>query len=347
MYIAMEQRDIDLIFQSPINWEYFRDKTVLVTGATGRIGMYLVEALSKANSEWNLNITILTLARSGEKLKKVFGPSLCLPYIHQIVQDITDPLQWDGQLDYIFHTAGLASPKDFTERPVETLWGHLLGTRNVLELAREKHAKVLYVSTIEIYGDWRQEERIQETDVAPLHCDNVRACYPEAKRMCETMLVAYHAEYGVPFTGVRLSHTLGPGIDIEDGRSFAEFLRNVKYNQDIVLHSDGSAVRTYTYTADAVGAMLLAFTTGQEQWYNIANIDNLIAIGDLAELIASLSPQKTVKVIYAHEGRTALRYLNFHLGIMDVSRIQALGWKPYVNLENTFRYTFESIMQQM
>lgn len=342
----MEQRDIDIVFQSPIDWEYFRNKTILVTGATGRIGMYLVEAINKANSDWNLNITILAHARSKKKLAKIFGPSLQLPNLHVLVQDITQPIQWNDSLDYIFHTAGAASPSDFTQCPVETIFGHLHGTQNVLELARKNSAKVLYVSTVEIYGDWHEETRIKETDVAPLRCDNVRACYPEAKRMCETMLEAYRVEYGVSYTGVRLSHTLGPGIILDDGRSFAEFLKNVKDGQDIILHSDGSAVRTYTYTADAVGAMLLAFTTGRERWFNIANINNIIAIGDLAELIASLDPQNMVKVVYAQGNKPALRYLNFNLGIMDVSRIMALGWKPYVNLENTFRYTLESILQQ-
>ena len=155
----VEQRDIEIILNNPINWESFRNKTVLVTGATGRLGMYIVEAVSKANIDWNLNITILALARSEQKLREVFGASLGLTYIHTLVQDITEPIRWDGDVHYIFHTAGLASPQDFTNWPVDTLWGHLKGTRNVLELAREKKSeKVLYVSTVEIYGEWKSEE---------------------------------------------------------------------------------------------------------------------------------------------------------------------------------------------
>ena len=353
----VEERDIKIILNNPIDWELFRDRTVLVTGATGRLGMYLVEAISKANIDWNLNITILALARSREKLQKVFGRSLLLPYIHALVQDITEPIVWEGDIHYIFHPAGLASPQDFTNHPVDTLWGHVQGTRNVLELAREKKSqKVMYVSTVEIYGEWRKQEGIREEDMGVLRCDNARACYPEAKRLCETMLATYKAQYSIPYVGVRLCHTFGPGIALDDGRAFSEFIRNVLRGEDIVLQTEGLAVRTYTYVADAIGAMLLAFTKGKDSYYNIANLDNLISIRDLAELIAGLDAAGKVRVRYAGQiigmeqgnpsGRE-LKYLPFKLGIMNVDKIMELGWHPQVGLEDAFRYTMESFRQRI
>ena len=344
----VERRDIDIILSSPIDWEMFRDKTILVTGATGRLGIYLVEAVSKANIDWNLNITILAEARSEQKLREVFGNSLEFPYIHTIVQDITEPIDWGGDsIEYIFHTAGLASPKDFTDTPVDTLWGHVQGTHNILELAREKHTqRILYISTIEIYGECEKEKEIEETDMGVLHCDNVRACYPEAKRLCETMLAAYEEQYGIEYVGIRLCHTFGPGISLNDGRAFSEFINNALNSEDIVLQSDGSAVRTYTYVADAIGAALLAFTKGKEHYYNVANINNLISIRDLAELIAGLDVKKKSKVVYAVADELKLKYLPFHLGVMDVSRIMKLGWRPQVGLEEAFRYTFDSFLQR-
>lgn len=343
----VEQRDIDIIMKSPIDWEHFRNKTVLVTGATGRLGMYIVEAINKADIDWNLNVTILALARNENKLQEVFGESLKLPNIHPLVQDITEPIHWDGNVHYIFHTAGAASPQDFTNWPVDTLWGHVQGTRNVLELAREKKTeKVFYVSTVETYGEWKSEQGIREDDMGPMHCDNARACYPEAKRLCETMLASYEAQYGIPYVGVRLCHTFGPGISLDDGRAFSEFIRDVIDGKDIVLQSDGSAERTYTYVADAVGGMLLAFTKGTDHYYNIANLNNLISIRDLAELIASLDPKQKVKVQYANEQEQKLKYLPFKLGIMNVDRIMELGWRPQVGIRDAFRYTLESFLQR-
>lgn len=343
----VESRDIDIILKSPMDWEVFRDKTVLVTGATGRLGMYIVEAISKANIDWNLNITIIAEARNEEKLRKVFGNSLKLPYMHTIVQDITQPIVWEGDIHYIFHTAGLASPQDFTNRPVDTLWGHVQGTHNILELAREKKTeKILYVSTVEIYGEWKSETGIKETDMGPIHCDSARACYPEAKRLCETMLASYEAQYGIKYVGIRLCHTFGPGISLYDGRAFSEFINNAMNSQDIVLQSDGSAMRTYTYVADAIGAALLAFTKGKEKYYNIANLNNLISIRDLAELIAKLDTKKKSKVVYANTEEKKLKYLPFKLGIMDISRITELGWIPRVGIEEAFQYTFDSFLQE-
>lgn len=343
----VEQRDIDIILSNPIDWECFRSKTVLVTGATGRLGMYIVETLTKADIDWNLNLTIVALARSDKKLRQVFGESLKLPNIHCMVQDITEPIKWLGDVHYIFHTAGAASPLDFTNWPVDTLWGHVQGTRNVLEFAKKSHTeKVLYVSTVEIYGEWKSEDGIKEGDMGSIHCDNARACYPEAKRLCETMLASYEAQHGVPYVGVRMSHTFGPGISLEDGRAFAEFIRDVVEGKDIVLQTDGSAVRTYTYVADAIGAMLLALTRGKAHYYNIANTDNLISIRDLAQLIAGLDPKRNVRVLYKGQAEQKLKYLPFKLGIMNVDRIMELGWRPQVGVKDAFRYTLESFLQQ-
>jgi nucleoside-diphosphate-sugar epimerase len=307
--------------------------------------MYIVEAINKADIDWNLNLKIICMARNEKKLHDVFGKTLMLPNIITIVQDITKPIEYNEKIDYIFHAAGAASPKDFTENPVETLWGHVQGTRNILELARNKNVKkVLYVSTVETYGEWKSDEAIKETDIGPMKFDNARACYPEAKRLCETMLASYKAQYGIEYVSVRLCHTFGPGISLYDGRAFAEFIRNVIDGKDIVLQTDGSAVRTYTYVADAIGAILVAFTKGKDNSYNIANTDNLISIRDLAGLIADLDPKKKVKVVYSNKS-SDLKYLPFKLGIMDVDRIKQLGWRPQVGLRDAFRYTIDSFLQ--
>ena len=341
----IEQRDLNIIFNNPIDWEVFRNKTVLVTGATGRLGAYIVEAFVKADIDWDLNMNVIALARSRDKLTKVFRNELKLPNLITIVQDITEPIVYEKDVHFIFHTAGAASPKEFTDDPVGTLWGHLMGTRNVLEFARTHNTeKVLYVSTVETYGDWKQDSSIKETDCGVMRADNSRACYPEAKRMCETMFASYEEQYGVNYIGVRLCHTLGPGILLDDGRAFAEFINNALNGKDIVLHSDGSKARTYTYVSDAIGAILVAFTKGKDKYYNVANIDNLISIKDLAELIAKLS-SKDIRVIVDVKDNKKLKYLPFKLGIMNVDRICSLGWRPQVGIKETFKYTMDSFEQ--
>ena len=179
--------------------------------------------------------------------------------------------------------------------------------------------------------------------MGPLQNLNYRSCYPEAKRLCETMLASYKEEYGIDFCGVRLSHTLGPGILLDDGRAFAEFIKCALDGQDIILHSDGGAMRTYTYVADAVNAMFLVMEKGESTFYNVAVDENLISIRDLAELIAGLSPSGKTKVTFG-EKAALLPYLPFKLAIMDTNKIRNLGWKPKVKNKELFQWTLHSFL---
>lgn len=336
-------RDLDIILNTTASWEKLKNKSILITGATGRLGIYIANALLEMNKRWDFNITVLLLARSQKKLFNSYGDLLNSPSVHILLQDITTPVTTDYPVDYIFHTAGLASPDDFTHRPIDTLWGHVNGTKNVLDLAvAKKTSRILYVSTVEIYGQWNSESGISESDMGPLDCTNYRSCYPEAKRLCETMLSCYDKEYGVDYVGVRMSHTLGPGISLNDGRAFAEFLNCVLHDQDIVLQSDGSAVRTYTYTADAVAAMFLVLLDGKEHFYNVAAVNNQISIRDLAFLIASLSKTGSTKVVFADQVKNTLAYLPFKLGILDCAKLESLGWVPQADIKQLFSWTLES-----
>lgn len=340
----MENRDLKIITNSTVNWRMYLDSTVLVTGATGRIGMYILETLAHVDLEHNLNMRIVGLARSERKAKDVFRGLLDLPNVDILFQDVNKEIEYDGKIDYIFHTAGPAAPKDFDEDPVGTLWAHVNGTHNILECAK-KHStrRVFYVSTVETYGEWTSVDKIKESDMGVMRQLTPRACYPEAKRLCETMLASYQKQYGISFCGVRLCHTLGPGILLSDGRAFAEFMRNVIDNEDIVLHSDGSAMRTYTYTPDAVNAMFLIMDKGEDILYNVASDENLISIRDLARMMVTLLPFRTCKVVFSEEASN-LPYLPFTLAIMDTSKVKELGWKPQVDILHLFKWTIESFL---
>lgn len=340
----MEKRDLDIITNSAVNWRMYRDKTVLVTGATGRLGRYIVETLIEVDLAYNLNMRILGVARSEEKAERVFGDELKFPNVTMLIQDINTPIEYEGSIDFIFHTAGPAAPADFKAIPVETLWSHVNGTRHILECARTHRTQIVfYISTVEIYGAREKDERINETEMGVLQHLHFRACYPEAKRLCETMLAAYEKEYGIKYRGVRLSHTLGPGILLDDGRAFAEFIQCVLENRDIVLQSDGSAMRTYTYAADAVNAIFLIMDQGADGFYNVSADENLIGLRALADLIAGLSPTGKTKVVFGKEAGK-LPYLPYRLPIMDCRKIRDLGWRPQVGNEEMFRWTLESFL---
>lgn len=339
----MEKRDLDIITKSAVNWRMYLNSTVLVTGATGRLGRYILETLADVDLKYNLNMRILGLARSEKKAREVFDNLIDLPNVDFLYQDVNTPIEYDRKIDFIFHTAGPAAPKDY-DTPVDTLWAHVNGTHNVMECARtHKTRRVFYVSTVEVYGEWKSDDRIKESDMGVMRQENARACYPEAKRLCETMLASYKQQYGISYCGVHLCHTLGPGVALDDGRGFAEFMDCVLKNQDIVLHSDGGAMRTYTYVADAVNAMFLIMDKGEDGYYNVANVENLISIRDLADTMVKLLPDRTCTVRFAPEA-AKLQYLPFKLAIMDTGKVEDLGWKPQTNIEDTFRWTLESFL---
>ena len=339
----MEKRDLAIITKSAVNWRMYLNRTVLITGATGRLGRYIVETLADVDLQYNLNMRIIGLARSEEKAREVFDNLLDLPNVEFLYQDVNTPIEYEAKIDYIFHTAGPAAPKDY-DTPTHTLWAHVNGTHNIMECARLHQTKrVFYVSTVEIYGAWESDEKIKETDMGIMRHLNSRACYPEAKRLCETMLATYKQEYGISYCGVRLCHTLGPGVALDDGRGFAEFMDCVLKNEDIVLHSDGGAMRTYTYVADAVNAMFLIMDKGEDAFYNVANENNLISIRDLAETLVTLLPDRTCKVRFSEEA-AKLQYLPFKLAILDTSKVRELGWKPKTDIKTMFKWTLESFL---
>ncbi|SCY10136.1 Nucleoside-diphosphate-sugar epimerase [Lachnospiraceae bacterium XBB2008] len=347
---AINDRDLDIIFSNPIDWEIFRNKKILVTASTGRLGRYMVAALHRADREYNLHMRIYAHARNEEKLRSLFSEEIesCRSSAGQgiipIISDITEQFSLD-EIDYIFHTAGMAAPSDFTYGPVDTLKSHLLGTINVLDLAvRCSSERVIYFSTVEVYGENPDIEEYNETDYGMFRHDIARACYPESKRMCETMLASYAAQYGIEYLGVRMSHTLGEGISLDDGRSFAEFMNHALHGENIILHSDGSAIRAFTYTADVIGGVLLATTRGEvNTYYNIVNTDNMISIGELAEMIAGFDENHQCKVIYEEQIEPSLHFLPYKLSTVKTARIRSLGWIPRVNLSDTLRYTYEYI----
>ena len=152
----MEKRDLDIILNTPVNWRMYYGKTILVTGATGRLGRYIVETLIEVDLRYNLDLRVIGLARSKDKVKDVFKNLMDFPNLSFMYQDVNAAIEYDGNVDFIFHTAGPAAPRDFKSTAVETLWAHVNGTHNVLELARTHNTKrVFYVSTVETYGEWK------------------------------------------------------------------------------------------------------------------------------------------------------------------------------------------------
>jgi len=248
----------------------------------------------------------------------------------------------------ILHAASQASPKYFGTDPVGTLNANVLGTYNLLELAREKRSEeFLFFSTGEVYGEVDEARMpIREDGYGYVDPVNVRSCYAESKRMGETMCVAWSHQHGVPVKIVRPFHTYGPGMRLDDGRVFADFVANVVQGQDIVMKSDGSAIRAFCYVADAtVGFFEVVRKGGNREAYNIGNDKGEASILELANVLANLFPDRPLKII-RKETLSGNQYLQSKINraCPDISKVRALGWEPRYSVEEGFRRTVRSFL---
>ena len=233
-------------------YEEMGNSTVLVTGATGLIGVSLVRALLAIGK-----IHVIAFVRNIEKAKKIYAEAMN-SNLEFIVGDITSKIQINKSIDYIIHCASVTTSKIMVDSPVETLFTAIDGTRNVLELAKDKRVRsVVYVSSMEMYGSFESNVHdITENDLGFIDPLKVRSNYPESKRLCENMCVAYLSEYDVPVKIARLAQTFGAGILPGENRVFAQFARSVITQKDIVLHTKGQSEGNYCYIRDCVIGLL-------------------------------------------------------------------------------------------
>ncbi len=340
------EEDIHNILKTSIKWELFRGSTVLISGASGCLPGYLVETLLKLDAQ-GFNIKVLALVRNRGKARARFKNYLNNKNLFFINQDVTLPVKYHGKIDYIIHAASQASPKYYQVDPVGTLTSNTMGTYQLLQLAVAKKVKVfLFFSSGEVYGR-EDQKRTKETDYGYLDPLDVRSCYAESKRAGETMCISFLAQYKVPVKIIRPFHTFGPGIGLNDGRVFADFIANIIRNENIVMKSDGLSERSFCYLADATVAFFLVLLEGKiGEAYNVGR-EKPISIIELAKLVVGLFPEKGLKVI-SRKRVESDRYIEsrfLHIA-PDISKIKMLGWQPKYSISEAFKRTILSFGEQ-
>lgn len=312
------------------NIECLNKKNVMVTGATGLIGQAVVKALLQYGAN------VIAVIRSVDKANQLFGADARITYI---VSDIRELEVKPMQVDYIIHAAANTSSKAFIEDPVGIIDSTLNGTRRTLEIARLSGVKgYIYLSSMEVYGTPKTDERIDELHSSNLNTMKARSAYPESKRMCENLCAAYNSQYGVPARIIRLTQTFGPGVSYHDGRVFAEFARCAIEGRNIVLHTKGKTKRCYLHTDDAVSAILCVLLNGADgEAYNAANEQTYCSIYQMAELVAEHCSSTAICVeIQEAENVAAMGYApTLHMNL-DTEKLRSLGWHPTKDLRIMF-----------
>lgn len=338
------QEDLEYITNYELDWNRFRNKNILITGANGLLPSYMVRTLLYLNDKRGIECNVIAWVRNKEKAFTRFKDYLGRKDFKIIVQDVCVEINIEDKIDFIIHAASQASPIYYKVDPVGTLNANVLGTNNLLNISlKHKVESFLFFSSGEVYGETHKIPT-NEDDYGYLDPTKVRSCYSESKRLGETMCVAWFYQHKVPCKIVRPFHTYGPGINLKDGRVFADFVSNIVNNQDIILNSDGSDIRAFCYLADAVTGFFTVLLNGKNgEAYNIGNPSGAISILELSKLLVELFPEKALSVIENEQMENG-EYLKSTIkrNSPDISKVKVLGWNPKYSIEEGFYRTVKS-----
>jgi UDP-glucuronate decarboxylase len=341
--------DLEQIVATHAHWDFYRNQSVLVTGGGGLLASYLVRALLRASDLLDLNLRLTCLLRSVPSAGSRLEPWLDHPNLNLIYGTAENYSYSQLQRqDIVVHAASSASPRAYSQDPVGVLMPNSVGTVKLCEQAKNWRSKrFLFFSTGEVYGV-NSKVNLDEHDFGYLDPNTVRSCYAESKRMGETTCRAYAHQYGLSTSCARIFHTYGPQMALNDGRVFADFVRDALKGQSITLASAGTARRCFCYLGDATAAFLQLLACGSSgEAYNLANPDAEISIIDLAHLISGLVEPKLV--VCSSTTQTASPDYMASLvprALPSISKLGALGWRPTTDLESGFRRTLLSYKTQ-
>ncbi len=347
--ILME--DFEYISNFNIDFEKFRNKNILISGSTGLVGSNLIRLLLYINRIKDLNMKVYALVRNQKKASSMFNNLLTRKDLVIINIDLLDDefIQKVSTVkyDYVIHTASITNSKIMIEKPIMTLNTSFEGTRNMLEVSKiSKVASFVYISSMEVYGKFSNQQTtlVDETMMGYINPLDVRSNYPESKRICENMCIAYNTEYDIPVKIARLSQTFGAGILPGENRVFAQFANSVINNQNIVLHTEGKSEGNYCYLRDALLGIILIMLEGKNgEAYNVSNENTHMTIYEMAQLVCDKIAKGSIEVIKDIPTTNVYGYANDSRIKLDSSKLRLLGWYPSVDLEESYR----RMMKQM
>lgn len=331
---AVYANDLKSAVDSVQNIEALRGKAVMITGATGLIGSFLVDMLLTYNRTDSAEIDIYAVGRSIERLKNRFT-GVNSDKLHLIEHDVNTYFSYDFNTDYIIHAASNAYPAAFNTDPVGTILSNLMGTNYLLDYAKSHNTKrFLFVSSGEVYGQGDPSlDAFCESYSGYVDPTEPRSCYPSSKRAAETLCVSYTKQYALDTVIVRPCHTYGPNTTKSDNRANAQFVNNAVAGQDIIMKSAGTQMRSYCYVADCASAILTVLIKGKScEAYNIANRDARVTIAGFAAAVANAVGKKVVfenPTQTDNAERTAITY-----AVLDSKKLYDLGWNGRYSVED-------------
>lgn len=305
---------------------------ILVTGGAGFIGSHLIDRLMNQGHE------VLCLDNFYTGHKRNILKWLDNPYFELIRHDITEPIRLE--VDQIYHLACPASPVHYQFNPVKTIKTNVIGTLNMLGLAKRIKARILLASTSEVYGDPEVHPQPEEYR-GNVNCIGIRSCYDEGKRVAETLAFDYHRQNKVDIRVARIFNTYGPRMLENDGRVVSNFVVQALRGEPLTVYGDGSQTRSFCYVSDLVEGLIRLMNNdfigpvnlGNPGEYTILELAQMIQnrINPDAELIFNPLPQDDPKQRQP-----------------DITRAKTyLSWEPTIPLEEGLELTIDDFRQRL
>lgn len=309
-------------------------KKILVSGGAGFIGSHLCRVLLEKNS----HVICLDNLSTGS-IDNI--QSLINEHNFEFLQnDVMHPL--DIKVDEIYHLACPASPKSYSQDPINTNRTSVLGSINMLELAKNNKAKILFTSTSEIYGDPEIHPQV-ESYRGNVNVTGPRSCYVEGKRCAETFFYDYHRQYGLDTKVVRVFNTYGPKMQLDDGRVISNFIVQALLNKEVSIYGTGGQTRSFCYIDDLVKGIISFMNTETSPLcpMNLGN-DEEISISELAKIILQKTGSnsklsfKPLPQDDPYRRRPALSYAK-----------RLIHWQPKYSLDQGLNETIEYFKGQL
>jgi len=341
--------DIEMVANNNVPWEKLNNQSVLISGATGMVGSFLVDVLMYRNSAFDMNCHIYALGRNTCKARERFASYWKNPLFEFIAHDISEQFSSDSMpaFNWFLHLASNTHPLQYANDPIGTITTNVIGLKNILDLAAVSPCKrVLFASSNEIYGENRGDtELFSENYCGYIDCNTLRAGYPESKRCGEALCQAYMRQKNLDIVVARLTRSYGPSMLMTDSKASSQFLKKGIAGEDIVLKSAGLQYYSYTYVADAVSGLLYTLLAGKTgEAYNIADESGDIHLKDMAEIIAGNCGTKVVYEI--PDSTEASGYSTATKARLNGAKLKSLGWHPLYTIQEGVKRTIDILKSQ-
>lgn len=341
--------DVRMVTTLELPWEKLRDKSIMLSGATGLLGSFLVDVILEKNIMDGLNCTVYALGRNKIKAKERFSKYFDDKHLVFIPYDVKQPLIRNDlhTVDYVLHLASNTHPMQYSTDPIGTITTNIIGVQNMLDFAVDHNAtRFAFASSNEIYGENRGDvEFFDENYCGYINSNTMRAGYPESKRCGEALCQAYKTQKGLDVVILRFTRSYGPTMLMSDTKAISQFIKKGIAGEDIVLKSAGTQYYSYQYMADSVSGLLTILLKGENgEAYNIAEEHSDIMLKDLAAVIAEMSGKKVVFEI--PDAVEAAGYSTATKARLDGHKLGGLGWKPRYDIKSGMERTI-SILREL